>query len=451
MPARDMLALPSIWIGHACRQNKRDDVALQFFRLANAIAPDSASIQGHIGVSLEAIGQRNHALKWFRMSVNGRVMQGKDLLHAAHGLQRNLEKELASKAFDRAATLEPDNIRILKEAGANYLTNHRISDANRLFEQALALAPDNPEIERLAKATRSSLDPNVQKLDFVIIGTTGTCNASCIHCPTGKAATAHVPRKPMDMELFRHLIDQLAASQISITGQIAFGLFGDGLVDPFVVERAAYVHQMLPDVAISVNTNGAAYDPKRHAKLKKYISLITLHCESIDPKVYDHLMAPLRAERVHAKFPGLLRDFPNMVRVSVPVSRANHDEMEAMFSHFKAMGAENVAFHPLSSRCSRDQSLFDSLSFDPQIIRCEGGIFNNLIIDSDGAVVACCNDFEREVPVGKLRDQSLADLLADPRRQKMIRLLEEGQHENISTCARCRADIRLPTAEIALT
>lgn len=450
MSARDMLALPSIWIGHAFRQRKRDDIALKFFRLADRITPGHANIQGHIGVSQETLGQRNLALQWYRKSAHGRVTQAKDLLHAAHGLQRNLEKDLATSAFERAVDLEPDNIRMLKEAGANYVANHRMADANRLFEQALLLAPDNVEIARLAKATRSSLDEKARRLNFVIIGTTGTCNASCIHCPTGKAETAHVPRKPMDMKLFRHLIDQLAASEIPITGQIAFGLFGDGLVDPFVVERAAYVRKMLPDVAISVNTNGAAYDPKRHAALKPYISLITLHCESIDPKVYDRMMAPLRAERVHAKFPGLFRDFPNMVRVSVPVSRANYGEMEAMFGHFKAMGAENVAFHPLSARCARDQSLFNSLSFVPQIIRCEGKIFHDLIIDSDGAVVACCNDFEREVPVGNLKEQSLDDLLADPRRLEMIRLLEEGRHEEISTCARCRADIRLPAVEAAL-
>jgi radical SAM protein with 4Fe4S-binding SPASM domain len=448
MSARDMLALPSVWIGHSFRQRQRDDIALKFFLLADAIAPDSADIQGHVGVSFETMGQRTQALDWFRRSANGRVLQAKDLLHAAHGLQRNLDKDLATRTFERAVTIEPGNIRMLKEAGANYRANHRLDDANLLFEQALVLAPDNAEIERLAKATRSSAD--AQRLNFVIIGTTGTCNASCIHCPTGKAETAHVPRKPMDMKLFRHLIDELAASEIPITGQIAFGLFGDGLVDPFVVERAAYVRQKLPDVAISVNTNGAAYDPKRHIKLKDYISLITLHCESIDPQVYDRMMAPLRAERVHAKFPGLFRDFPNMVRVSVPVSRVNHGEMEAMFSHFKAMGAENVAFHPLSARCSRDQSLFDSLSFDPQIISCEPKIFNDLIIDSDGAVVACCNDFEREVPVGNLKTNTLAELLADPRRLEMIRLLEEGRHEEISTCARCRADIRLPAEEAVM-
>lgn len=450
MLAREMLALPSVWIGHSFRQRQRDDIALKFFRLADMIAPNSADIQGHVGASLEAIGQRSRALEWFRRSVNSRVNQAKDLLHAAHGLQRNLDKELATRAFERAVSIEPDNIRILKEAGANYRANHRMGDANRLFEQALALAPHNTEVERLAKATRLGTNANGDTLNFVIIGTMGTCNASCIHCPTGKAETAHVPRKPMDMDLFRHLIDQLAASEIPITGQIAFGLFGDGLVDPFVVERAAYVRRMLPDVPISVNSNGAAYDPKRHNKLKNYISLITLHCESINPKVYDRMMAPLRAERVHAKFPGLFRDFPNMVRVSVPVSRANYGEMEAMFSHFKTMGAENVAFHPLSARCSRNQTLFESLSFDPQIISCEPNIFNDLIIDCDGAVVACCNDFEREVPVGNLKSNTLAELLSDPRRVEMMRLLAEGRHEEIATCARCRADISLPAEGAAM-
>lgn len=443
MLMRDALALPWIWIGHGCRLRQRDDIAVKCFRLADLIAPGNAKIQGHVGASYEAMGQRSHALAWFRRSIGGRVVQARDLLAAAHGLQRNLEQNLAMQAFERAVAIEPANIRVLKEAGANYRANHRMEDANRLFEQALVLAPEDVEIERMAKATRT--EPDSQSLNFVIIGTTGACNASCIHCPTGKAETAHVPRTPMDMRLFRHLIDQLAESKIPITGQIAFGLFGDSLVDPFVVERAAYARQKLPDVAISVNTNGAAYDPKRHAKLRDHISLLTLHCESINPVVYDRMMSPLRAERVHAKFPSLFRDFSGKVRVSVPVSRANHGEMDAMFSHFKAMGAENVAFHPLSSRCARDQSLFDTLSFAPHLIRCEGTIFNDLIIDSDGTVVACCNDFEREVPVGNMRENSLTDLLAHPKRQEMIRLLEEGRHQEISTCARCRADIRVPS------
>jgi len=74
----------------------------------------------------------------------------------------------------------------------------------------------------------------------------------------------------------------------------------------------------------------------------------------------------------------------------------------------------------------------------------------DLIVDSDGTVVACCNDFEREMPVGNLKVNTLIELLTDPRRLEMMRMLEEGRHDQISTCARCRADIRLPADEPAM-
>lgn len=281
----------------------------------------------------------------------------------------------------------------------------------------------------------------VRRLDYVILGTTGLCNASCIHCPTGKAATAHVPRTPMAMELFERIIRQLAEADTMINAHLAFGLFGDGLVDPFVVERARIVRRYLPDVRLVINTNGAAFNAARHGPLAELVDAVNLHCESLVEENYDRLMAPLRLRNVRPRFDQLLETFAE-VHVSVPVSRINHPELEDIAVWFEQRGAAMVHFDPLASRCAEDTTVFDALSLNPQPIACGPQVLDSLIIDSDGTVLSCCQDFQRLNPLGDMLADSLDRALSDERRLATREQLAQGRHAEIVTCGRCRGDIR---------
>jgi hypothetical protein len=157
---------------------------------------------------------------------------------------------------------------------------------------AWAVAPDLRSVRREVMRHRPRGAGEVPHLGSVAIGTTGLCNASCISCPTGKVTTAHVPRTPMAMPLFRKIIDGIEEEGVDIRHMIGFGLFGDGLLDPYVVERARYVREKLPEVLLSVNTNAAAYNGARHKALRDYVSVIALHCESLTPATFDMLMGP---------------------------------------------------------------------------------------------------------------------------------------------------------------
>src|SRR4051794_18537400 len=92
-----------------------------------------------------------------------------------------------------------------------------------------------------------------RKLNGLFLGTTGLCNASCAHCPTGKPTTDHVPRAPMRLDLFKSLMRQLSEGGYTIEQQVSFGLFGDGLVDPLVVQRAEILRDHLPHARLSIN------------------------------------------------------------------------------------------------------------------------------------------------------------------------------------------------------
>ena len=253
---------------------------------------------------------------------------------------------------------------------ANYRDHRTLAGA--LYRAALMLDGGLTFARRELAKARPRKAGDLPHLSAVIMGTTGTCNASCIHCPTGKASTAHSPRGTMPMDIFRKVIDGIVEEGLSIDSHIAFGLFGDGLVDPLVLERARYLRERLPDALFSVNTNGAAYNSAKHAALYEHVTLISLHCESLTPATYDYLMTPLRAKNVFPKYEKILKDFPGKVRISVPVSRANMDELATMRDWFMERGAHEVVFDPMASRCMEDRSLFDRLSLAPARVRCTG-------------------------------------------------------------------------------
>lgn len=317
----------------------------------------------------------------------------------------------------------------------------RLSHA--LHGGALLLDPSLSLSRREYHRLRAASDGGLRRLRFVALGTTGLCNASCIHCPTGKAATAHAPRAAMPMALFDKIIDGIVQGGFEVDA-LSFGLFGDGLVDPHVVARAARAREALPDVMIDINTNGAAFNPERHGALRRHVSLVTLHCESIRAPTYDRLMQPLRLHNVQPKHLALLAAFSGKVRVSVPVSRANLAELDETRAWFMEHGALEVVFDPLSSRCADDRALFQELALAPVPIRCAPDIMTDLIVDCDGLVLACCQDFARREPIGDLARDSFPAVLDALERRRFGDMLASGDHARLETCSRCFGDGRSP-------
>lgn len=332
----------------------------------------------------------------------------------------------------------------LQKWGGMLKFRRRPRAARILYEAALLLEPDLVIARREIAKARPRSPGGVPHLNAVGIGTTGTCNASCIHCPTGKESTAGSPRGTMPMDLFRKIIDGIVEEGVAIDSHIGFGLFGDGLVDPLVVQRAQYLRERLPDPIFCVNTNGAAYSTAKHAALYPYVSMLALHCESLTPATYDYLMTPLRAKNVFPKYDTILKDFPGKVRVSVPVSRVNRHEIQSIRDWFMERGALEVVFDPMSSRCVDDRSLFDKLALSPLRIRCNGSVMRDLIVDCDGIVVPCCNDFVREQPIGNLSMESFSEVMTNIARREFARKMDMERHDQISPCSRCYGDVRTP-------
>jgi radical SAM protein with 4Fe4S-binding SPASM domain len=365
------------------------------------------------------------------------------------GLQRYLELVClkAGMHFGRAwrATYDATATAEMREA-----VDQDLLDAAACCRQGLARKADDEalrtqihRIERM-RDTRSRRIPESRRvmasLRYLVFGTTGTCNASCIHCPTGKDETAHVPRMDMPLPLFRKVVEGIHALGLTITEQVSFGLFGDGLVDRLVVERARILREYYPATPLFVNTNGAAFNPKKHQALFDLRAMIGLHVESLIPETYESLMAPLRLKVVEQKIEQLVSCFGNRVHVSVPVSRRNMEELPSIRDHFLARGVHAVAFDPLFSRCRDDDSLFRSLALAPQKVACAPEALDDLVVDCDGKVLMCCQDFQRREIIGDLGTQSVAEVLSSAERHAARVRFLQMEHDQYATCSRCFGD-----------
>lgn len=368
-----------------------------------------------------------------------------------HATKEDGDTAGALRAYEEACRLRPDDADTALQMGHALKMLGRFEEAALQYARAAGLSPSLLEARRevlaLGRAEllprRISLPVGMPiKLDYVNIGTTSICNASCVHCPTGKPETGHVPRQPMPMPLFRKIMDGIAEMELPIADQIAFGLFGDALVDPLVVQRTAYARDLFPDVQISINTNGAAFNRKKHEALRDFSPVIALHCESLVPETFDYLMQPLRHSRVFPKYREILDCFPKMVNVSVPVSQRNRAELPALQQWFLENGALSVTFDPLSSRCAEDRTLFNSLALKPQPIRCGPHVLDSLIVDADGKVLICCQDFQRIEGIGDFASQSFVEVMLGLERQRIRTTFANRGHAEMATCSRCYGDIR---------
>ncbi len=362
-----------------------------------------------------------------------------------HALKESGAREDAVVAYRRAAGMVPDDPDAHVHLG--WLLNDlgRPAEAVVAMEAAALLDPSLQEERHFSRQYRRRNRPNIpglpSRIRYLQIGSTNICNASCIHCPTNKNSTDHIARGPMEQDLHRKLF--LGIYELGLTiHQISFGLFGDSLVDPKVVERAKFARALFPESEIVVNTNGAAFNAKKHAALREAGVLVSLHCESLIPEVYDDLMQPLRLKRVLPKFQPLIDTFPGKVHVSVPVNRRNLAELADIRSWFLERGARSVTFDPLVSRCVEDRTLFNTLAIRPGIVQCGPEILEDLIVDADGTVLLCCQDFERVEVLGDLSTQSVAQALTHARRLAVMDTLAKGEHACMKTCSKCFGDYR---------
>ena len=279
-----------------------------------------------------------------------------------------------------------------------------------------------------------------QKINIEI---SNICNLQCSFCPEVIREHAMMP-----LDLFNHIIKQVAP----LTEQVCFHLMGDPLVHPHLQEFAAICADNL--VPIFLVTNGVLLREKQaelllHPAFRQVCFSLHSFADNFpdrDPSTYLDRIFDF-SERAFKQRPDLYINF-RLWNLTRPVGTAsqNQDLLKRIETRFGVQieGAVDV-------RVSKSRKLKNRLylHFDTEFVwpslelpilgirgRCYG-LSSHFGILVDGTVVPCCLDKEASIPLGNVKEQSITDILADPRSQAILKGFKQGRLIE-DLCQRCQ-------------
>lgn len=230
------------------------------------------------------------------------------------------------------------------------------------------------------------------------IETNTSCNRFCKHCPNSKFDRGRLENeKLMEEELFKKIIDELAGLKWS--GRISPHWYGEPLLDKRIVDLMRYAREMLPVARLLIFSNGDyltvdLYNKLVDAGINKFF--ITQHGRNMSP-VMKELFA-------------YLEENP---RRRIPLYYQIIDQTSSLENRGGLIEPKVVEYNP---RC--------------------GFPDNPLVIDFDGNVVLCCNDYLGSVKFGNLREKTLIEIWNSNRYTHIREQLRKKTY-TLSTCKRC--------------
>lgn len=283
------------------------------------------------------------------------------------------------------------------------------------------------------------------------------CNLQCSFCPEVIRT-----KKLMDLDLFSKVIDEVAP----LTELVCFHLMGDPLVHPRLAEMISICENK--NVKIFFVTNGVLLSRECNSQLllspalhQVNFSLHSFHDNfgDKDPTAYlERIFA--YTERALAERPELYINF-RLWNLQDPrgTGERNREMLRRVEERFQSAVPADLDVRKQKSARLKGRLY---LHFDTEFIwpslnlpvlgqrgRCHG-LSSHIGILVDGTVVPCCLDKEGAIPLGKIQERSLVDILTDTRAQKILKGFREGRLTE-ELCQRCQYIERFQTPQKVLT
>jgi len=231
----------------------------------------------------------------------------------------------------------------------------------------------------------------------VTIETATECNRQCGYCPNSLTDRSRPDGAfKMPASLYQSIIKQL--SEIGFKGRISPHGYGEPLLDERLPDLVSYTHRLLPRCKIWIYTNGDLLTPPRYRELvdtgvNRFV--VTQHGKEMSPAMRELF------------------------------SYLQHNGRQADIFYMKI----EKGLTPLSNRGGL---VSPGIRRDP---RC-GDPDNPLVIDAEGNVVVCANDYFARVKFGNVEKIRLLDIWKSQEFKDMRRSLRDRNY-TLPICLSC--------------
>ncbi|MEO1131215.1 MAG: radical SAM/SPASM domain-containing protein [Cyanobacteria bacterium J06639_1] len=294
-------------------------------------------------------------------------------------------------------------------------------------------------------------------LDRLHIEVTNVCNFKCEFCPD---AIMERRRGHMDVGLLEQILDEVAERQLAKI--VTFHLMGEPLIYPPIFKAIAMAVERGLNLHLTTNGSSFALKPESIAKLvNSGIPKVTISLQTPDPVTFIIRGAPPRLDpedyfdgiaryarenlrsnsptRVHVKFldttphPFLVPHKPLDVvagkeamqtQLREWIDRFFPDEsdrpetawLDKQLDRHKPGRWQTISLHPKLALETFPLDSWGNVESD-RVVPASFGYCNGASQQAgilyDGTVVPCCKDYEGLIPLGKVGEMSLSEILGD--------------------------------------
>jgi MoaA/NifB/PqqE/SkfB family radical SAM enzyme len=282
----------------------------------------------------------------------------------------------------------------------------------------------------------------------VAIETVLTCNAKCVMCVHSERRMVGV----MDMDLFRRVIDELAAWGVK---DVCLSIYGEPMVDKHWLERVRIVRAA--GMRYSFFSNASMLTEATASAMLELggWTEVNFSVNGLSKAVYEAVMPPLNRDRTYAnleKFLALKQakgDGPS-VTISCVALRENLAELGEFEAYWSAMpGVDRVGIGGRTDwngelvRRDAGQPVRNRLrviSGDAWHTPCPS-VWSAMYVYYDGRVSPCCEDAAaRRLIVGDANTHSLREIFHGPELTELRRDHREDRRREHAVCGSCHAN-----------
>jgi len=223
------------------------------------------------------------------------------------------------------------------------------------------------------------------------------CNRTCFFCPNSQ-----FPRKEQIFladELFYKIIDNLV--DIDYTGNIFFNQYNEPLLDKRLPQFLLYVKEQLPECFTYINTNGDALDLKLWNALRES-GLGYANISQYDGYITDKITHTGNNVKDEDKWRFVVNLFDDNTKLD---NRAGLVDLP------------NAVQLPLKETCPRP--------------------FMQMIINYEGNVVLCCDDYHNKIVAGSIKNERIEDIWKGEVFSRHRKLLGQGNRGQLEICKLC--------------
>jgi len=250
---------------------------------------------------------------------------------------------------------------------------------------------------------------------------TAICDARCIHCPREAMDRS---QRPMEMEIFKKLVDQAAEMRVP---DLCPNGFGEILTMRSFDEHFAYIRSKSHRFRILVNSNGFRLDDEKiESFLRHEVDFLNITLDGATAETFEKIRVRLKLDQIEDNIMRLIRardarglQFPK-IRVGMIAIPQNMHEIDALLAKWKDV-ADFVGVGGFTNRAGSLDEKGTFAGAHPEAEASSQAIvpaprghcilpFRDMSIWADGRAVLCCDDWNEEHVVGDLNTQSLREI-----------------------------------------